>query len=126
PSLAQTQAWIAERLPELSQGHIKITSGGIFGVINTTTASASLDSTCSLRIESETRGDIVGSQFSRARSVQRVRLREVDVNSIHPFSGSAMLESHGIMISVAGTRELILDSTFELPKMGKPSATGVE
>ncbi len=78
---------------------------------------ASLDTSCTLRLEQEVLGRTVEFGESRTHSVHRVPLAEVDQNSVDAErregspGGIYSLEPYfPVVVSIAGARELIEDS----------------
>jgi hypothetical protein len=83
PSIEETRAWIAGRLPELSQHMVEMKKPK--GIITHVVLAASLDSMCLLRIESQLIDQvIIGSklEIDTTRYIWRVPLREVDRNGV--------------------------------------------
>lgn len=100
PSLEQTRAWIAEAIPQLSWSR------------QAWTGRASLDSTCTLRLERASVGRVEGRLV---RHVTRIPLREVDGKGVYATKqapGSASENEDAVTVPVSGGRPLIEDSTF--------------
>jgi hypothetical protein len=100
PSLEQTHAWLAEAIPQLSWTR------------QPWTRRASLDSTCTLRLERASIGRVEGKLV---RHVTRIPLREVDTKGVYATKeapGSASENEDVVMVSVRSGGQEVVDSTF--------------
>lgn len=118
PSLEQTRAWIAERLPELGTSQIRLGSGGYITVLKSTIQSAALDSACTLQVQGLTESGLLGESSPFApiiiRSITRVPLQQVDASGVQPTaSETPTAESfikdrvHNVRVPISGGSKVV-------------------
>jgi hypothetical protein len=113
PSLEETRAWIAERMPELGEQRMELRIGGEVYVILTSLRTARLDPACVLHLGTETSGDKLGEHMTGPPShwYSSTPLREVDGNGVHVQPSALNPASYVVQLPIAGGRKLIRDSS---------------